>query len=382
MRTEIEEVLDAIERLGEQGLRSALATVVAVRGSTYRGPGARLLVAESGGWTGNVSGGCLEGDVADVARLVMDGDRPRLVDFDLTADDEAVWGWGLGCNGAIEVFVEPVDRTLELIEPLRRALEQDRPIAMATLLESEAGAAAPGGRLLVHPDGRTEGGTGGAEVDRALAEAAGEALDEGRSATRRLPTPAGEVRAFLEVLEPPLRLLVCGAGHDAVPLIGLAARLGWRPIVVDDREDLLTRERFPEAAGFVRVERPQDAASAAGVDPRTCAVIMSHNYLRDLAYLRSLLGTGLPYIGCLGPRTRLERLLGDLEREGVRPSEADLAALHGPAGLDVGSEGPEEIALAIVAEILAARSGRAGGRLRERGGPIHDRSDESAGAAP
>jgi len=374
MRTEIEEVLAAIERLREQGLRSALATVVAVRGSTYRGPGARLLVAESGDWTGTISGGCLEGDVADLARLVMDGDEPRLVDFDLTADDEAVWGWGLGCNGAIEVFVEPVDGTFELIPPLRRALEEDRPIAMATLLESEAEGAEPGGRLLVHPDGRTEGGTGRPEVDEALADAAKEALNEGRSATRRLPTPAGEVRAFLEVLEPPLRLLVCGAGHDAVPLVRLAASLGWRPVVVDDRQELLSRERFPEAAAFVHVDRPEDAAGAARADPRTFAVIMSHNYLRDLAYLRSFLGTGLPYIGCLGPRTRLERLLGDLERDGIRPSGDDRAALHGPAGLDVGADGPEEIALAIVAEILAARSGRTGGLLRDRGGPIHERS--------
>ena len=382
MRSEIEEVLTAIERLREEGLRSALATVVAVRGSTYRGAGARLLVAESGGWTGSISGGCLEGDVADVARMVMDGEEPRLVDFDLTADDEAVWGWGLGCNGAIEVFVEPVDSTLALIRPLRHALEEDRPIALATLLESEAQGAEPGGRLLVHPDGRTEGGTGRPEVDRALADAAKEALHRGRSVTSRLPTSAGEVRAFLEVLDPPLRLLVCGAGHDAVPLVRQVASLGWRPFVVDDRRELLSPDRFPEATGFVHVDRPEHAAEATGIDRRTRVVIMSHNYLRDLAYLRSFLGTGVPYIGSLGPRTRLERLLGDLEREGVSPSDDDRAALHGPAGLDIGADGPDEIALAIVTEILATRSGREGGLLRNRGGPIHERSDESAEAAP
>ncbi|HEX6262655.1 MAG TPA: XdhC family protein [Actinomycetota bacterium] len=377
MRSEIGEVLAAIERLRERGERSALATVVAVRGSTYRGPGARVLVAEGGDLTGTISGGCLEGDVADVARVVMEDEEPRLVDFDLTADDEAVWGWGLGCNGALEVFVEPVEESLGLLEPLRQALEEDRPVALATVVESGVDGVEPGARLLVHPDGRVEGDVGRPEVDEVLTVAGRDALERGRSTTERLSTAGGDVRAFVEVLEPASRLLVCGAGHDAIPLVRIAASLGWRPFVVDDREDLLTPDRFPHAAGFVPVGRPEEAARAAGVDPRTSVVIMSHNYLRDLGYLRSFLGSGAAYLGCLGPRTRLERLLGDLEREGIVPSEEDRAALRGPAGLDLGADGPDEIALAIVSEILASRSGRDGGPLRARGGPIHER--EGAG---
>jgi xanthine dehydrogenase accessory factor len=176
----------------------------------------------------------------------------------------------------------------------------------------------------------------------------------------------------VEVLEPPPRVLVCGAGHDAISLVRHAASLGWRVTVADDREAFLTRERFPGAADFVHTE-PEKVAESASVDRRTHAVVMTHNFLRDLGYLRSLLGTGVAYMGMLGPRDRLDRLLENLAREGVRPSEDDLRKIHGPAGLDLGAEGPEEIAAAIVAEILAVRRGRAAGFLRDRTGPIHDR---------
>ncbi|MGH2678735.1 MAG: XdhC family protein, partial [Actinomycetota bacterium] len=217
------------------------------------------------------------------------------------------------------------------------------------------------------------------EADQTVADRAVDLLAAGESVTEELDVGPGQIRAFFEVLQPPLRLLVCGAGHDAVPVVRFAASLGWRAVVVDDRPAFLTAERFPEAAGFVHVERPEDAGRAAGVDRGTHVVVMSHNYLRDRDYLRSFLGTDVAYIGTLGPRARLERLLADLAEEGVRPSQADLAKLHGPAGLDIGSEGPEEIAWAILAEVLAARGGRPAGFLRDRQGPIHDRPGAPAG---
>jgi xanthine/CO dehydrogenase XdhC/CoxF family maturation factor len=372
--SELTDVLEAIESLHARGERMALATIVAVKGSTYRGPGARLLVSADGEMVGNISGGCLEGDVAEVARVVMVEGEPRIASFDLTSDDEAVWGWGLGCNGAIEVFVEPADRAAEAAGALRRALEEERPLASVTVLGSATPGVERGARLLVGPDGRREGGLGSAEADDAAAATAGEQLAAGRSEVRELP---GGIRAFVEVLDPPLRLVICGAGHDAIPLVELAARLGWKPIVVDDRERFLNAERFPSAASFVRVDRPADAAAAVGVDERTPVIVMSHNYLRDLEYVRGFLGTPAPYLGVLGPAVRRERLLADLRRDGVEPSPEDLSKLHGPAGLDLGGDGPEEIAAAIVAEVMAVRHGRAAGYLRDRTGPIHERSEDS-----
>jgi xanthine dehydrogenase accessory factor len=368
--SEITDVLTAIEALSERGERMALATIVAVRGSTYRRPGARLLVPEEGAPIGNISGGCLEGDVADVARVVMQEGTARLAGWDLTADDEDVWGLGLGCNGAIEVFIEPADQAAQVAHALRAALEEERAISVVTVLESESELVGSGARLMVRPDGPVAGSLGQADVDAEAIVAARELLDADRSEIR---TFVHGVRSFVEVLEPPLRVLVCGAGHDAIPLVRAAAGVGWRAIVVDDRPGFLTGERFPEATGFAHVETPGRIAGAVPIDRRTFVVVMTHNFLRDKEYLRALLGSSAPYIAMLGPAARTQRLLMELAEEGLEIDDAARAKIHGPAGLDLGAEGPEEIAQAIVAEIVAVRRRRSGGFLRERPGPIHER---------
>src|SRR6266536_290112 len=325
--SELQDVLRAIEDGRNRGDRMALATIVGVKGSTYRREGARLLVPENGKPVGTISGGCLEGDVREAAKEVMARGVPRLMHFDLTADDEVVWGWGLGCNGVIDVFVEPAEGAFGTAGAVRRALE---------------------------------------------------ALAEERSRTIEL---ANGVRAFVEVLAPPLRLLVCGAGYDAIALVRSAGGLGWRVEVVDDRAFFLKPHRFPEATRFVQTE-PIDAAEAAGVDDRTFVVVMSHNFVRDKDYLRSFLGTRVRYIGMLGPSARLERVLTQLKREGYEPSDNDLGVVHGPAGLDLGGEGPDEVAWAIVAEVMAVWNGRGGGFLKDRSGPIHERPREEQAVAP
>jgi xanthine dehydrogenase accessory factor len=372
--SEIDEVLGAIESLSARGEPMALATIVDVKGSTYRRPGARLLVPRTGPMVGNISGGCLEGEVQEVAREVMESGIPRLLTFDLTADDEVVWGWGLGCNGVIDVFVEPAERAAEVAAALRLALEEERPIAHVTVLDSEIESFRPGSHMVVHPDGHREGSLSSPDDDDFFfAHEAEHAIQDALSQIVEMESKEGSVRAFVEVLEPRPGILVCGAGHDAVPLVRHAAALGWRVTVADDREAFLTSDRFPGATEFVHTE-PEKVAEIAGLDRRTYAVVMTHNFLRDLGYLRSLLGTDVAYIGMLGPQARLDRLLDNLARDGVRPSDADLAKIHGPAGLDLGAEGPEEIAAAIAAEILAVRRGRAAGFLRDRTGPIHDRA--------
>ncbi|MGQ0678884.1 MAG: XdhC family protein [Actinomycetota bacterium] len=379
--SEIVDVLSAIESLRARGERMALATVVAARGSTYRRPGARLLVGESGELIGNISGGCLDNDIKREAIEVMAGKGARLVDFDLTADDEAVWGWGLGCNGALEVFVEPPDHAFGVIGGLRLALEQRRTIGLVTVLTSSVAAVEPGARLLVHPDGSTEGGLGDDAADRAAARSALAAIGERKAGRRTLSVgEQGVVEAFVESLEPPVRLLICGAGEDVIPLVRLAASIGWEVVVADDRANLLNRDRFPGAATFVHLPQALELVDRAGVDGLTASIVMSHNYVRDQDYLRSLLGRTVFYIGMLGPKARLRRLLPDLAKEGIQPSEQDRAKIHGPAGLDVGAEGPDEIAWAVIAEIMAVRSGRSAGFLRNREGPTHPREVAAVGA--
>jgi len=332
--SELSDLLDAAEALAARGEQMALATVVATRGSTYRRAGARLLIPAEGETIGNISGGCLEGDVARIGREVMASGIPRTVEFDMTADHDAVWGYGLGCNGAIELFVEPTAGALASIAALRTGQ----------------------GACLVIPLTAPEVGSHRLETDGAAAAAL-------RDGTSRVEEVAGE-RLFYEPLLPPFRLLVCGAGHDAIPLVRQAAELGWRVVVVDVRAALLTPERFPGAAEFAGPD-PAAAADALAPDKRTAAIVMSHNYLRDIGYLGSFLDRPLAYLGMLGPRGRTEQMLGEINRP-----EA-MAQLHAPAGLDIGAEGPEEVAHAIIAEILAVIRGRSGGPLRDRRGPIH-----------
>ncbi|MEO7296413.1 MAG: XdhC family protein [Candidatus Limnocylindria bacterium] len=362
--SELTDVLAAITTLHERGERMALATIVGVRGSTYRRPGARLLVPEQGASIGNVSGGCLEGDVERIGREVMVDGAPRLELFDLTADGDEVWGYGLGCNGAMELFIEPAEHAISTAAALRSAVQDERACCLVTVLAVADGAApdgvAPGARLLRHAHGITEGGLGSTDADAAAVILADAAL--GAEATS--VEDVDGMRLFIEVLEPPPRLLVVGAGHDAVPLVRYASDLGWRVTVADVRRAFLTNERFPQAVGFLDTE-PELLSEAFRPDQRSYAVLMSHNYLRDVDYLRSLLGAEMAYLGALGPRKRTIQLLRDLDRVDA------IDRIHAPAGLDIGAEGPEEVAWAIVAELLAVRRGRAGGFLRERRAPIH-----------
>lgn len=358
--SELTDVLTAIATLHERGERMALATIVSVRGSTYRRPGARLVVPEHGAPVGNVSGGCLEGDVERIGREVMSSGSPRLELFDLTADGDEVWGYGLGCNGAMELFIEPAEHAVATAAALRTAVEDERACCLVTVLASSDGRIAAGDRLLRHADGTVEGALHDSPVAGDVVRLADTALATGASTIEELDG----LRLFVEVLEPPPRLLVLGAGHDAVPLVRYASELGWRVTVADVRRPFLSHDRFPQAVDFLDVD-PGRIGQAIDPGRRTYAVLMSHNYLRDVDYLRALLDAELEYLGALGPRKRTLQLLRDLDRVDA------IDRIHAPAGLDIGGEGPEEVAWAIVAEMLAVRRGRSGGMLRERRAPIH-----------
>lgn len=355
----------------------ALATIIGVKGSTYRREGARMLVAGSGLATGNISGGCLERDVAAVAMEVMERRIPRVVLYDLTADDDAVWGLGLGCNGVIEVFVEPVTGDDPLWEAAGAALG-GAAVGLVTVVEG--GDTLPAGRRMVAwPDGRCQGSLGEEAADAEAARLARRAQTALGARTHEIRAKGeGRLRLFVEGLRPPLRLIVCGAGHDAIPVVRFGSQLGWSVLVVDRRKEFLTPERFRGAAGLICTEFP-DAARAATTDPLTFVLVMTHNYLHDRDLLRAFLPTPARYLGMLGPRARTEKMLRELESEGVAIDDTRRAQIYGPVGLDIGGEGPDEIAVAALAEILAVAHGRAGGFLRARAGPIH-RPAQDAGA--
>ena len=336
--SEINAVLEAAADFRARGERFALATVVAVRGSSYRRPGARLLVPESGIPVGLISGGCLEEEAARLAREALRLDAPVLVTVDHSGEGDELWGLGLGCRGVIDLLAEPPDLAAQTLEALGAA-RQGRATYLLTGLDGER-------RVLTEQ-----------EAD-ALGERAAMAVAHGR------PTIIGE--AVLDPILPPLHLVVCGAGPDAGPLVAAGLRHGWRVSVVDPRRSLLRSDRFPGAV--LHDSEPTQAAEAVAAGEWTAVVLMSHDYLRDAAFLSGFVGRRVRYLGVLGPRDRTDRLLGELQ---VPLTDADRAALHAPAGLDLGADGAEEVATAIVAEILATLRGRGGSPLRERQGPIH-----------
>jgi xanthine dehydrogenase accessory factor len=385
---DMRDLLEELERRKAAGDRAVLATVVATTGSAYRKPGARMLLSEAGTVLGSVSGGCLEGDLLDIARTsVLPSGRPRLVLYDTRADEDLVWGLNMGCNGVIEVLLSPMPADDPVQQALRSELNQGRPCTLVTRLGNCDGY----GTCLVRAGGELEGSFGDPRVDAAvladallLLERAGCAAlvyEPGRPRPEPggligRPSPPGEevnsgaVRLFIEAVQPPPSLCLFGAGHDATPLAESAARAGWAITVVDHRPAFLTPERFPRAVRLVQADA-SDAARAAGVHSESYCVVMTHHYGHDRTLLRSLLDLVPRHIGILGPRSRTESLLRDLHAEGYAPSPEALEVLASPLGLDIGGESPEEIAVSALAELQAVRYARNGGRLRSRPEPIH-----------
>ncbi|UYZ59816.1 XdhC family protein [Hymenobacter latericus] len=374
--TELQRLLAAYDNYRAAGRACALATVVEVEGSAYRRPGARMLVGDDGQLTGAISGGCLEGDARQRARQALQQQRPTLVTYDTSDEDDPRHGLGPGCQGVVRILLEPLDFTdpdnpLELLRGFALHPEQ---AVLATVFRCAAGQAIAdlGQRLLLMPAGQVRGSVlDNLPLTAQLRQDAAQALTQDQSLIREYPAPAGgTVRVFLEVLRPPLRLTVYGAGNDAQPLVRLAASLGWHVTVVDGRPRQAASERFPDAAEVRVVPLAEVPALPLTAD---YAVLLTHNYAYDLAVLQSLLDAPTSYIGLLGPRTKATRLLEELSQE-VPDAEARLQGrLYSPVGLNLGAETPEEIALSIVAEIQAVRQGRPGGMLTHTTDPIHAR---------
>jgi xanthine/CO dehydrogenase XdhC/CoxF family maturation factor len=370
---ELAQILAAAQRLRREGRPFALATVVKINGSTYRRPGARMLISEEGATCGTISGGCLEQEVAQQAFAVLEGGRPQVLPFDLS-DDDLILGYGTGCTGVVHVLLEPLPspgRT-DPTELVQACFDGRRAGVLASVIEAEGRPDALGCHLLRLDDGTHRGDPVLAPLHATLAEemARTRALD--RSQIRRHALPGGAVEVLYEIVRPPARLLVFGSGHDVAPVVQFARGLGW-PVTVIGRkpaEDLA--RRFPDAGEHVFLMHPEDLETHVTFDGHTAALVMNHSYLRDKGLLRALLRLPVRYVGVLGPRARCERLKRELQAEDPGLAGDRLAALHGPVGLDIGTETPEEIALSVVAEIQAVFHGRQGGMLRHRTEAIHE----------
>ncbi|GAB5562768.1 MAG: XdhC family protein [Synoicihabitans sp.] len=305
-----------------------LATLVSVQGSSYRREGARRVICPDGRAMGSISGGCLEEDLSGHALNLLESGRSyETITYDTTSENDLVWGVGTGCHGIVKIFLEKLDSAPDWAGEIIRAAQKRHSLALATPREPN-------------------------ETDEAIPKT---------SLCDLNTEPAG---THVQTISPPRRVIIFGAGDDAIPLCAQITTLGWDAVVCDPRAQLVTRERFLSATQVMELP-VEESATRFEWDDHTVAVVMTHHYRFDLPILRALVPLHLPFLGLLGPKARGQRLLRDA---GFDPAVTDL---HNPIGLDLGGDGPAAIALAIVAEIQARLNHRSARPLRERNSPIH-----------
>jgi xanthine dehydrogenase accessory factor len=363
------DVLASVRDLLRDGRPGVLATVVGVEGRSYRRPGAKMVVEAGGDGRGHLTAGCLEDAVLDLAAEVMEAGEPRIETYDMTDDGDDVWGLGVGCDGVIDVLVEPIGTRLQ---PLIKAFDAGEPIAVLRVLEGDAPAGATayyrGGEVRPEPPGVPEW------LPAALSDPAEMLLEAGDADAVDVETDAGSARVFVEGVRPAPRLVVFGSGHDVGPVVDLAKKNGFRVTVVGFRGAVDLAGRFTGADEHVstspgRIDRDLD------FDGSTYAVVMTHNFVDDRLTVETLLDASVPYVGLMGPRDRFEEMLAAFESEGRAVPEAETSPVYTPVGLDLGSGSPYGIATSVVAEVLAVHNDRSPGHLSKREGPIHDRVD-------
>ena len=346
------DITDTIARWQKAGERVALATVINVEGSAPRAEGAKMAITDSGRIEGSVSGGCVESAVAQEALAVLRSGVPTIQRYGINRN--MMWDVGLSCGGTIDVFIQPLDDQLPA--------QAGAAFAACTIVRGPSGV---GARMLVRGDSSTHGSFHDPELEqRARAWARG-AMENGQSKIHSLR----EYEVFVDVSTPQPRAVLVGAVHIAVALCEMAAQSGFSVTIIDPRPNLCNRERFPKAANLI-VDWPEDALPQLTLDENTYVAVLTHDDKFDDPTLERVLPTNVRYVGAIGSKKtqtlRRERLL----EAGVPVSAVE--RLHGPIGLDIGAQSPEEIAVAILAEMIAAKYHRSGMPLRDRADPhIH-----------
>lgn len=383
---DLQAILDAFHLASQRGETAFLVTVVNTQGSTYRRPGARMLITQTGETIGMVSGGCLEQDILEHTRL--QSGEAIVVTYDSTSENEDIlWGFGLGCNGVVQVLIESLQPSCNpltiLAECWRDAAKGGLPprvrcpVVLASIFQTEGQVEGTtvglGGCLALTPNKLIVFAQTNSDLVTAIAADAQAVLHRQQSIIKSYDLSTGKVQVFLEFIQSPTSIMIFGGGHDVIPVAQLAKSLGWQVTVTDCRANPISNDRFAMADQVIltRRERLQQLTVNHLGDQPIAAVVMTHNYLDDIEVLRTLLPSSVQYIGVLGPKRRTERLLQNLQAEGMVYSNAQLEKLYAPIGLDIGADTPEAIAVSIVAEIQAVLAQRTGGFLKRRSMPIH-----------
>lgn len=365
---EISDIIKAYHKATAAGLKTALATVVKVEGSSYRQPGARMLVTEDGELTGAISGGCLEGDALRKALLAINQQQNKLITYDTSNEDDVEFGVQLGCNGIVHILFEYIDTAVDNnpIALLQQLEVQRKDAVIVTLFSLDRKIGQPGSVLFY----RDEVALSPGKDVGLLAEEAHIVLQNKASVIKKTALNDVDYYALIEYIAPPVALIIAGAGNDVKPVAEVAGILGWEVTVADGRATHATQQRFPKVKK-VLVLKPQELVEGIVIDSTTFFVLMTHNYKYDLALLKLLLETDCNYIGILGPKTKLQRMLDDLNAEGIIVTKEQLSRIYGPVGLEIGAETSEEIAISVIAEIKAVMAGAKGTSLKYKEEKIH-----------
>jgi len=364
-------IIDAFRKTDLTQRKVALATVVQVRGSSYRSPGARMLITDDGKWVGSISGGCLEGDALRKARQVMTDKKPLTVTYDTREDSNQNLGIGLGCNGVIDVLIEPVDQQDDQnpIELFRTLVSSKEPVALATVF---SGSKYTGEKLLIDAGKTVLLSFSNSNLTDLVLTDLVRIFETKRSEAKKYDFEGKPLEIFIELIQPAISLMIFGGGFDARPVSHLAKSLGWDVTVTDECVAHIAPLFFPTADKLSLCQR-EFIDRDFDITPFTACVLMSHNYEYDRDVLKKLVSSPSPYIGILGPRKRFDKMLEEFEAEGIRLTNDDLHRIHSPIGLDIGAEAPDEIAISIISEVQGKFSNRSGGFLKYRNAPIHQR---------
>lgn len=369
---DLSRLLDALSAAQAEGQDAVIATVVKVEGSAYRRPGARMVIPQLGSATGTVSGGCLESDVSKKAWWLTATGKPAIRTYSTGEDDDeledAELSFGLGCNGTVHILFERVvlgtpSLPVSLLQQVR---ESQQPAALATVIASESAHYAIGERVALAPVDGLVSEVREPALAANIASDLQTVLNLGRSSTHVYAGKGGAVEVLLEFIPAPRRLVIFGAGHDAAPLTGMARLQGWHTTVVDARPHFARAERFPDVDQVMAVALGEPLPA---ILDGAAVVVMTHSYSQDRHWLATALRAKPVYIGQLGPRSRTERLLAEMDEH--LQTEPAFAGLHYPVGLDLGGDAPESVALSILAEINAVANRRNGGMLKHRVASIH-----------
>ena len=374
---ELDFIIAQYENLRSQGTGCVLATVVHVEGSSYRRAGARMLVDEFGNITGAISGGCLEGDALKKALHALYQQKNKLITYDTSDEDDAMIGAQLGCNGIIQVLFEPLNYQDDLnpCELLKAVLAQKYPLAIIVLFNLKRSKEQMGTVLLIDEDLKYRGKQPKNEILCLILEQAQLTLQNKRSHFAEFSMDGEIQNLFIQNYQPPVKLIIVGAGNDAQILAQQGELLGWQVIVTDGRPTHANKERFTSSCQVI-VTKPEQTLKNIEIDQRSCFVLMSHNYNYDLAVLKLLLAEEkIPYIGILGPLKKYHRMQNDLEAEGIELSEENGNKIHAPVGLEIGAETPAEIGLSILTEIQSVLTQTGARPLREKSEPIHEKKN-------